>query len=473
MSKHEKLNNQLSQATRVEERLYLYYELVDNLLYRNQQLAQQYIEAGLELAMQHNLYAHQAFCLYNQVIIYTLFRQTQKQFETILRLAQLLTKIEDKSLYYCLMGMTITVLPIDFNEVKTAEKTLEIYLKSLEYFDQTETDYRKKGFNSNFKALIYQGISFVYLQLQNKEKTLAYLKLAAFFVELGNYPSDKTELCRRWAFVHWKFNNPTKCIEYSQKALEISYGMHDTKELIMDIKDMQLFMIQGIVYLENLKNYPQALQCFEKSIRICDYFNKQPNPYTADLDINIANLYKYIGRVYEALGDWQQAYLYAQKSIKSYMRYTGKQSNEIVSLAQELLQMGIKGGKRNTALQIFWEQHPPKLLANEQDTDSLKFYEYIESRCGEQNLGVEEIAQHFNMSCRTLNRHVQKIFGLSPQKIINFIRLQRAYWLLGDTNKTIAEVAEMVGFEHLSYFGKLFKKQFGFLPSQLRMSQKL
>jgi AraC-like DNA-binding protein len=135
--------------------------------------------------------------------------------------------------------------------------------------------------------------------------------------------------------------------------------------------------------------------------------------------------------------------------------------------------MGTKGGKRNTALQIFWEQQPPKLIAAEQDTDSLKFYEYIESRCGEQTLGVEEIAQYFNMSCRTLNRHVQKIFGLSPQKIINFIRLQKAHWLLSETTRNIAEVAEMVGFEHLSYFGKLFKKQFGILPSQLRMSQKL
>jgi AraC-like DNA-binding protein len=58
--------------------------------------------------------------------------------------------------------------------------------------------------------------------------------------------------------------------------------------------------------------------------------------------------------------------------------------------------------------------------------------------------------------------------GHSPVEFIRLVKLQKAYALLGQKNKTVKEVCYLTGFNNLSYFIKCFKEQFGVTPASYR-----
>ena len=53
-------------------------------------------------------------------------------------------------------------------------------------------------------------------------------------------------------------------------------------------------------------------------------------------------------------------------------------------------------------------------------------------------------------------------------KYINSIKLQKAATLLLETNNSIAQITEAVGYDNANYFSQLFKKQYGMKPSEYR-----
>jgi signal transduction histidine kinase/DNA-binding response OmpR family regulator len=61
---------------------------------------------------------------------------------------------------------------------------------------------------------------------------------------------------------------------------------------------------------------------------------------------------------------------------------------------------------------------------------------------------------------------VKALTGLSPNKYIQAIRLQMAKDLLENTDFSIKEITQKVGFKTPDYFTRLFKKEYGKLPSE-------
>jgi len=97
-----------------------------------------------------------------------------------------------------------------------------------------------------------------------------------------------------------------------------------------------------------------------------------------------------------------------------------------------------------------------------------KLMDAIEQQIGNENFGVEELAQSIGLSSRQLHR---KITGLANTTAIEFIRsyrLKRARQLLKDTSKTISEIAYSVGFGSPAYFSRCFNEQFKMTPTEAR-----
>ncbi|MDH6306984.1 ligand-binding sensor domain-containing protein/signal transduction histidine kinase/DNA-binding response OmpR family regulator [Parabacteroides sp. PH5-13] len=84
----------------------------------------------------------------------------------------------------------------------------------------------------------------------------------------------------------------------------------------------------------------------------------------------------------------------------------------------------------------------------------------------EMNLDVEMLADKMNMSRPTLYRKIKAISNLSPNDLIRITRLKKAAELMTKEKMKIYEVAEAVGFNSQSYFGKAFQKQFGVTPTE-------
>lgn len=65
------------------------------------------------------------------------------------------------------------------------------------------------------------------------------------------------------------------------------------------------------------------------------------------------------------------------------------------------------------------------------------------------------------------------MFGTTVLGYVQSLRLEQAKQLLIETNLTIIEIASQVGYESLSHFGYLFKRQFGITPREYRKQKGL
>lgn len=82
------------------------------------------------------------------------------------------------------------------------------------------------------------------------------------------------------------------------------------------------------------------------------------------------------------------------------------------------------------------------------------------------DLDVEQLADEMNMSRPTLYRKIKAISDLTPSELIQITRLKKAAELLAEGHYRISEVAELVGYNSQSNFGRNFLKQFGMSPSE-------
>lgn len=67
-------------------------------------------------------------------------------------------------------------------------------------------------------------------------------------------------------------------------------------------------------------------------------------------------------------------------------------------------------------------------------------------------------------------RWFKQMTGTSFLQYLNRYRLEKAFDLLKTSDKTILEISSEVGFDNLSNFNRLFKKQFGAAPRSIRKS---
>jgi transcriptional regulator GlxA family with amidase domain len=83
-------------------------------------------------------------------------------------------------------------------------------------------------------------------------------------------------------------------------------------------------------------------------------------------------------------------------------------------------------------------------------------------------ISLNQLAQILNASPRTLSRHFQSVSGESPMQYLQKIRLQNAKQLLSNTSLSIEHIAQQVGFNSTSVFGRAFKGAFQKTPLQYR-----
>lgn len=95
----------------------------------------------------------------------------------------------------------------------------------------------------------------------------------------------------------------------------------------------------------------------------------------------------------------------------------------------------------------------------------------IEQHIFDHNLSVETLAQEVGISRVHLNRKLKELTNQTTTDFIKNIRLKRAAELLSQKKHSIAEVADMVGFQNANNFSTAFRKLYGMSPREY-MAQK-
>ncbi|WP_254438363.1 response regulator [Paenibacillus sp. DCT19] len=119
-----------------------------------------------------------------------------------------------------------------------------------------------------------------------------------------------------------------------------------------------------------------------------------------------------------------------------------------------------------------YEQALEQLIAQRKFKNRLNLDEvkqYIEQHCMEL-ITLEQLAQIFFVSKEYMSKVFKREYGVNVSDYIVQLRMARAKeWVLDD-QIPFKHIAEMTGYEDVSYFYRVFKKHFGLSPGEMRKS---
>ena len=113
------------------------------------------------------------------------------------------------------------------------------------------------------------------------------------------------------------------------------------------------------------------------------------------------------------------------------------------------------------------------IAANRADEEFLtKMNRLIEENFDNPGLSVDFLAEKLCISRSGLFAKIKALANVTPNEMIQLVRLKKAASLLQENKYHISEVSYMVGFSNPSYFSKCFQKQFGMTPGKFIASGK-
>lgn len=113
----------------------------------------------------------------------------------------------------------------------------------------------------------------------------------------------------------------------------------------------------------------------------------------------------------------------------------------------------ISAAKKNTRIEIFKRLNAAKNFAEENFN---------------QDITLEAMAQSAYLSKFRFLRYFKETFGITPHQFINLYRLKKAKNLILTSKKSITDISLDVGFKSPNHFTRLFTRQYGFSPKNLR-----
>ena len=109
-----------------------------------------------------------------------------------------------------------------------------------------------------------------------------------------------------------------------------------------------------------------------------------------------------------------------------------------------------------------------KELSTEHTDRLAEVVQYIHEHYTDPDLSVERLARIFGSSEVHLRRTFAKLYHTSPLKYITALRLSKARELLLSTDLAVGDICTRCGYTSLYYFDRVFKREFGTQPLQLR-----
>lgn len=169
----------------------------------------------------------------------------------------------------------------------------------------------------------------------------------------------------------------------------------------------------------------------------------------------------------------------------------GNQKLEISDTMRQLLAVLKKGITEDIQQQLYFEEIFNQLLAqilNDQVALELRLHqleakkkqtkkeiyrrisiarEYLDANLHE-NVNLSTLSKIAALSPFHLLRSFNKYYSLTPHQYLTQRRVERSQFLLKDSKQSLSEIAEHVGFQSQSAFGRLFKREAGLSPKVYR-----
>ena len=86
----------------------------------------------------------------------------------------------------------------------------------------------------------------------------------------------------------------------------------------------------------------------------------------------------------------------------------------------------------------------------------------------DQRITLPELSARFDIPLTTMKQTFKTVYGDTIGVYIQSYRMQKAMWLLQETNQTITDIAGQVGYQNASKFSEVFRQFAGATPSEYR-----
>lgn len=171
----------------------------------------------------------------------------------------------------------------------------------------------------------------------------------------------------------------------------------------------------------------------------------------------------------------------SQMFVADRDRLTCAGGTSVVHLAAFIIERSLGRVRAVKAMRIMLEeQPPPSRMLQPEEVVSVRTHDSVVRKAMlliEQQLQsptqIDEICGPLGIGRRQLERRFQKDVGLSPAEYRHKLRMERAKWLLENTDLDVLEVGLECGFPNGSYFCKTIRQAFGESPSAVRTQAKL
>ena len=119
---------------------------------------------------------------------------------------------------------------------------------------------------------------------------------------------------------------------------------------------------------------------------------------------------------------------------------------------------------RSTALSLPAE---PQSVSRNQQCAAVK--RYIDQHFKEA-LSLEQLAEQAHMNKYYLSHAFKREYGVSPINYMITRRIEESKYLLSETDLSLSQIAQLLGFSSLSYFSQVFRRSQNMSPMEYRQS---
>lgn len=147
----------------------------------------------------------------------------------------------------------------------------------------------------------------------------------------------------------------------------------------------------------------------------------------------------------------------------------------IYSLMAQMNNITDSTTKNNIRLQGFLYQLLGLMVKKDEEYDSSptnvntaeRINQYVSANY-QQDISIDSLARFANMHRSSLYRYMKKNFGVSPIEFVINYRLEKALFMLKNSERNTSQIAFACGFNDTACFCKAFKKKFKKTPSEAR-----
>lgn len=152
--------------------------------------------------------------------------------------------------------------------------------------------------------------------------------------------------------------------------------------------------------------------------------------------------------------------------LRNILREMELKNTGYMDICQAYMEILIIRLMRNTDLAV---QVQPQVISGNSQCAAVRRYIDLHFK---ETLTLEQLSEEAHMNKYYLSHAFKREYGISPINYMISRRIDESKYLLAETDLSMSQIAQLLGFSSLSYFSQVFRKIHGSSPMEFRQSAK-